>query len=275
MRTKFTVIGAHPLLFEIRKHLITKKLMELVGPTDDPDFVIIGADNGPVTNLVLDLPKLWEAMAALSRSAPIILLSSSSVYSDRTEGGLVSEVTPMSENRPAVVSSVDPQAARTLYPLLVENTVLTRFKRVIVLRTFECYGPGLAHGTIPRLCAAALKEQPLEIENPGYQTRTFLHIDDFFTAFDKLVPKFLAGATGVYNIGSAEEISLRRLADSVWGLTQPTKGATVLELVQPEGQQVWWVRPDITRISVLLNWHPKITLRKGLWMLINNTAAVV
>jgi len=267
-RIKFTIVGSHPLLFEIRRHLIVDKFMELVGFYDNPDFAVIGAsiESPDAENAI----SMLEQIALLNKDTPVLLLSSSNVYSDRDDMGGVSENKPMSEDRGSVISSpLDDRAPSTLHSLLIENTMLRSHNHVLVLRTFSVYGPETTGGTVWKYLGAAKAGGPLLIETPGYQTRTFLHMDDFLVAFDRLVPKFLKGARGIYNIGSPEEISLKRLADSIWQLTRPDGGATPIELVQPKGRQVWWVIPDITRIQVLLNWKPTITIRKGLWRLIN------
>ena len=269
-RTKFTIAGTHPLLFEVRRHLIVDKLMELVEPGDSPDFAVIGAakaDPHPG-----DTVKLLGDLAEVDPGTPVILLSSSDVYSDRDDMNEVSENKPMSEDRATVLSSpLDDRTPRALFSLLAETTVLASFRHVLVLRTFAVYGPGqdCPDALIRDYLLQAKLGGPAQLEAPGYQTRTFLHLDDFLVALDRLVPKFLKGARGIYNIGSCEEISLRRLADSIWQLTRPGEGATPVELVQPRGRQVWWVAPDTARIQVLLGWKPTITLRKGLWTIIN------
>lgn len=242
--------------------------MELVDVVDNPDFVIFGASK-PDADLIRDLPQMLSALAGLDKDIPIILLSSGDVYSDRTDLLEVSETKPMAEDRASVITSpLDDRAPRTLYSLTAENVVLQYFKHVLVLRTFEVYGPGLS-GTVSKLRRAVSDNVEIPIRSPGYQTQTLLHVDDFFAAFDQLVPKVLAGARGIYNIGSSEEISLKRLADSIWQLTYPNGGATPIKLVSAPGRLVWWTVPDIVRIQALLRWKPRITIRKGLWTLIN------
>lgn len=266
-RIRFTIAGTHPLLHEVRHHLIVNRLMHLVEPGDSEDFAIIGAakeDAGPA-----DTVKLFAEIGAIDPSVPVLLLSSDAVYSDKDDTGEVSENKPMSEDRASVIPSVlDERAPSALFTLTAESTVLRTHEHVLVLRTFPVYG-ATSHDIINHFLGCAQKGHSLRVESPGYQTKTFLHMDDFLVAFDRLVPKFLKGARGLYNIGSTEEISLKRLADSIWQLTNPTGGTTPVELVPPRGRHVWWVTPDTTRIQVLLNWKPQITLRKGLWTLVN------
>lgn len=242
--------------------------MQLVEPSDNPDFAIVGASKSDAEPA--DTMKLFAELHSISQDTPVLLLSSSDVYSDKDDMGAVSENKPMSEDRGSVIPSVlDGKAPSALFSLTAESALLRSHKHVLVLRTFEVYGSFQTGGDVRRSLSQAKMGGPILVEAPGYQIRTFLHVDDFTVAFDRLVPKFLKGARGIYNIGSTEEISLKRLADSVWQLTNPDGGATPIDLVQPKGRQVWWIIPDITRIQVLLNWKPTITLRKGLWTLIN------
>lgn len=242
--------------------------MELVDVGDNPDFAIFGASKADA-NLAQDLPQMLSELAKLGKDIPVILLSSGDVYSDRTDQLEVSETKPMTEDRASVITSpMDDRAPRSLYSLTAENIVLQSFKHALILRIFEVYGPGLP-GTVQSLRRACTNNVALPVASPGYQTQTLLHVDDFFAAFDRLVPKVLAGARGIYNLGSTEEISLKRLADSIWQLTHPNGGATPIKLVSSRTRQVWWTVPDIVRIQALLRWKPRITIRKGLWTLIN------
>lgn len=266
-RTKFTIVGTHPLLFELRRHLIVDELMELVSWCDEPDFVILGATK-PDLSLDKALGGLVIELGNIKTGTPVLVLSSSCMYSDRDDVGKVSDNKPMSEDRSTVISSiVDLYAPSTLYTAVVENLVLNQHHHSLILRTFNVYGPQLTN-TITSLINSAKLGGEVYIEAPGYQVRTFLHISDFVSAFDKLLPKFLKGARGIYNIGSQEEISLKRLADSVWQLTNPLSSDTPIKLTQPRGRQIWWIIPDVTRIQALLNWKPKVTIRRGLWTMI-------
>jgi nucleoside-diphosphate-sugar epimerase len=119
------------------------------------------------------------------------------------------------------------------------------------------------------MLTCALNKEPIQIETPGYQVRTYLHIEDFISAFDRVLIKLFKGVRGIYNLGSSEEISFKRLADSIWQLTNPGVADVPVKLITPKGRSVWWIVPDITRIQALLNWKPQITIRRGLWTLVS------
>ena len=267
-RTKFTVVGAHPLLYLIRDHLILAGY-QLVSEDEEADFCIFGAgflERDPALSLV--------QLSSLEyyRDIPTLILSTGDVYCDRDSDLLVSEDKPMAEDRASVIpSSLDPNAPKMLFPLLVENLFLHNKSHVLILRIFDVYGPEIASGLISEFIRQAKNREELCVDAPGYQTRSFLHTEDFFSCIDKVIPKMLKGARGIYNLGASEEISLKRLADSVWQLTNEAVGGTPIRLVPAMTRQIWWKQPDITRIKALVNWKPKLTLRKGLWRVINDS----
>jgi nucleoside-diphosphate-sugar epimerase len=245
-------MGVHPLLLLVRDRLIVDHKMELVGLDDRPDFVVLGA----LTTHTVP----WKA--------PTLVLSSGIVYSDRDSSGEVSTTKPMSETRPSVIlSPLEKSTGAVLQALGTEYNAAQSIPHTLILRVFDVYGGGL-HTPISTLLDEAKSNTKLHVESPGYQTRTFLHITDFYSAFDLLLKKFLSGTRGIYNLGSTEEISYKRLADSVWQLTNPQGGDTPIELVAPTQRQIWWSCPDITRIQALLGWSPTISIRKGLWLLL-------
>ena len=266
----FGILGVHPLLQHIRDHLIVERKLQLVPVQDGPDFVVVGAEKTGV-NLLVDLPGLLCELQGVPTHTPLLVLSSGHVYSDRDANLQVSEEHLMAEERPVILPSpMDTRTQDTLLTTAVETAALQYFKHVLVLRVFEVYGSTIP-GTIQDMIASARQQKALRVATPGYQIRTYLHVDDFLLALDSLLPKFLRGARGIYNIGSTEEITLKRLADSVWQLTNHKIRDTPTELVYPNRLVLWWKIPDITRISALLKWRPKITLRRGLWLLIHNT----
>lgn len=270
-RIKFSCVGTHPLMSLVTQRLITQLKLQQVLLSNEPDFVVLGAvyagdSLGPA------LMQLIFEVGNLNQDVPVLVLSSAVVYSDRTDLLAVSDHKTMSEDRGLVVRSVmDLKAAPTLYTLTAENLVVSAFKHALILRIFDVYGSGVV-STVDALLLQAIQGKPLSIPAPGYQTRTYLHVDDFVTAFDKLIPKFFkGGARGIYNIGSTEEVSFVRLADSIWQLTNEVTEASPLTAVPQKGQQLWWKKPDIARLQALLKWSPVITLRKGLWRMIHES----
>jgi nucleoside-diphosphate-sugar epimerase len=266
-RIAFTIGGDHGALYDVRDRLI-KLGYWLVpeGSTDPaPDFRVYGGApyeyNGDI-----DIACLLRECPDFR--VPTIVLSSGDVYSDVED-----KKVPFKEDDMLIVPSVyDSDLCNVLYSLIAENYFLEAGGQTLVLRTFNLYGAG-AKGTIRNMFRRLDRKEQIVIPPPGYQVNTWLHIDDFLSAIEKLIPKFLKGAQGVYNIGSKEEISYNRLADSVWQLVH-TDGSATLTTPNPRWVQPWYTVPDITRIQALLNWKPQISIRKGLWMHVNQKTNV-
>ena len=265
-RIKFTVAGQHPLLDLARNHLIHQGLA-LVPWDETPDFALVGAEIGKgVHPPVMDL----ELLASKCMDVPVVLLSSSSVYSDRNWSEKCTQ--PFEENRAMVwvPSPGHPLASRALYSLMAESIFMgSRNARTLIIRPFNLYGPEINWGVIHTFIGCARRGEALPVHGSGYQTRTFLYQEDFFEALDRLVHKFVkSNLSGVYNIGSAEEISITRLADSIWQITHGAGAETHVEKTHaPHPYSVWKV-PCINRIKKVTGWRPKSTLRTGLFRMI-------
>jgi len=259
-RIKFTVAGAHPQLYMLRDHLI-KRGFALVSPDEDVDFVLQGGLTGAPETWRLDCP---------SSEIPVLLLSSDWVYSDRDLALGVRDKVPMREDDPILLpSSAEPTIASTLQYLQAENYFL-RYTKTMVLRIFNIYGPDIKEGLIVDYLDCVCNVTPLPIYAPGYQTRTYLHQTDFLTIFDRMVQRFLEGTTGIFNVGSEEETSIKRLADSVWQLAYGPSTPVQVEKVRAPRSYRWWVLPDLTRTKAVTKWKAKVTLRTGLWEMLND-----
>jgi len=99
--------------------------------------------------------------------------------------------------------------------------------------------------------------QPVRLWGTGNALREFLHVDDLARAACDLM---MAGHTGVFNVGSGEELSIRALAEQV------------AEVVGYEGPVEWnSARPDGTPRKLLdsskiraTGWSPRTSLVSGL-----------
>ena len=111
---------------------------------------------------------------------------------------------------------------------------------------------------------------PVRLWGTGSALREFLHVDDLARASVDLMEQ---GASGLYNIGSGEELTIRELASEV------------AEVVGYDGPVEWdRSRPDGTPRKLLdsskvnaVGWSPRISLREGLkrtyeWFVANVSA---
>lgn len=131
---------------------------------------------------------------------------------------------------------------------------------VTIARFFNVTGPrqSAAYGMVlPRFCAAAKAGLPLEVHGDGRQSRCFLHVADAVSAVVALLG--CAPAVGqVVNIGSAEEVGMRVLAERV---VQVAGGASAIRAVPyaeafPQGgfEDLRRRVPDVSKLKRLTGW---------------------
>ncbi len=150
-----------------------------------------------------------------------------------------------------------------LYHMKVELQNLTIF------RPHNIYGFDMGNlHVIPELFNKAMSAQnskgKLEIQGDGSQTRSFCHISDFISAFDVI---FL-NRTGkeVFNIGTAEEVTISHLAQEIARITEIELSSSNSSL--PVGGTNRRV-PDITKIENL-GFRQQVSLNNGLRMYYEN-----
>jgi len=127
----------------------------------------------------------------------------------------------VNENFTAVpISSYGEQKLRVTETILKKNWGVS-------LRFFNIYGPGQDSenpycGVITRFIDSALRGQALTIKGDGKQTRDFIYINDAIQAYiiaAGLHNNECNDVSGVYNVGSGNEISINELAKIIKKLT--------------------------------------------------------
>lgn len=251
-RIQFIVKGNHPLLLVVRDHLI-KSGYALV-PEDDVDYTL------PIFCL------MGGPLYCGSTTYPVLLLSSSDVYSDRDHLLNQLPVESMDEAHGHVVTSpLDPNVFSTLDSLRAEAELCQRSEgKTMVIRPFNVYGPGITEGVVAKFIDQALHGAKITVHTPGRLIRTFLYVDDFLVGIDLILAKLLKGSRGIYNIGSTEQVEILSLAQSV---RHAYKSDVPIELVEPEIRHCWWKVPSVERMKLDTNWRAKTSLRSGLFLM--------
>jgi UDP-glucose 4-epimerase len=131
---------------------------------------------------------------------------------------------------------------------------------VVVARLFNTVGPrqsGQYGMVIPTFVQRALTDQPLEIHGDGSQTRCFCHVRDTIRALRGLVDE---GASGeIYNVGSANRIGIRSLADEIIERTGSSSSVELVPYEQVYGQGIEDMLhriPSIDKIRAAIGWEP-------------------
>ncbi|WP_448595063.1 NAD-dependent epimerase/dehydratase family protein [Thermoflexus hugenholtzii] len=205
--------------------------------------------------------------ACAGRGLPVCLASSSEVYGKGIRW-------PAAEEDDLRLGP--PTVARWAYAvskLLDEHLALAwarRGLRVSVVRYFNVYGPradpaGYGY-VIARFMDQALRGEPLTVYGDGRQTRSFIYVEDAVEG--TLRAGFLPEAFGrIFNIGRAEEISIRELAERVRAITGrsvPVRFVPFSEAYGPGFEETPRRVPDVSRARALLGFEARVTLDEGL-----------
>ena len=136
---------------------------------------------------------------------------------------------------------------------------------VIIARLFNTVGPrqtGQYGMVIPNFVRQALAGQPITVFGDGSQTRSFTYVGDVVCALASLV-KEPAAVGEVFNIGNAEEISIRALAEKVKTLTGSASPIVTIpydQAYEAGFEDMPRRMPDIGKIHALIGYQPHVKL---------------
>ena len=188
--------------------------------------------------------------AKTNRVKELYLASSSEVYQ-------TPPIIPTPENVPfSIPDAYNPRfsyaAGKIISELLSLYIGKKIFKKVIIFRPHNVYGPNMGHEhVIPELIGGIIKSNNkgtahLTIQGNGKNTRAFIYIDDFVDGVMILLNKGANNET--YNIGNNEEISILELVNKLSKLTGIKIKVSKSKL--PQGSTMRRC-PDITKIEKL------------------------
>jgi UDP-glucuronate decarboxylase len=193
-------------------------------------------------------------------NVPILQASTSEVYGDP-------EVHPQSED---YWGHVNPIGARSCYDegKRCAETLFFDYHRQLglkikVARIFNTYGPRMHPNdgrVVSNFIVHALEERPITIYGDGSQTRSFCYVDDTVDGLVRLMNS-PDEVTGPVNIGNANEITVRQLAERIIAKTGSGAELKLCDLPADDPKQR---QPDISRARELLQWEPKVALDTGL-----------
>lgn len=216
--------------------------------------------------LVLEDIKGFENVLKLSKNTGVkrvYFSSSSEVYGEPFEIPQNEKTTPLNSRLPyAVVKNVG-------------EAYLTTYQReyglpYTIFRFFNTYGPNQTEDfVLPRFVRLAMRNEPLTVFGDGQQTRTFCFVDDTVGACLSAHYR-KAFVNDVVNVGGAEEITIRALAELV---IEACGSRSELQFLPPLSEGDMTRRcPDVTKMLTLLDRAP-VTLREGIARLRDHYAA--
>ena len=216
-----------------------------------------------------------NVVEALRPSQALLFTSSADVY------GLHSHLydRPMHEDDLQLFETSD--VKRWVYPKiksLEENAVLHGPGRGVVVRVFNCFGPGMdfPHGkrVVPQFIERILCGQPLRVSGSGEQRRAMCFYTDtvrgLLAAMQYLLDDRNA-APATVNIGSGETWSMLELAATLQELAletglleKPLPVERHAKLYSQAFDDSWHRTPDLQRAATLLGYAPRVPAREGL-----------
>ncbi len=215
------------------------------------------------TEVVLD--------AANKFNKKIFIASSSEIYGK-------SEAVPFHENDDIVLGStriprwsyacskaIDEFLALAFHQQYGLNAVVGRFFNTIGPRQTGQYGM-----VVPRFVQWSLAGEPVLIYGSGQQRRCFCYVGDVVDAVIGLMNCEQA-AGDVYNVGSAEEITIEALADKIIEMTgsKSKKEFVPYEVAYGMPMEDMMRRaPSLERIKKMTGWEPRTSLTEMLQVII-------
>jgi UDP-glucose 4-epimerase len=204
----------------------------------------------------------------------VLIASSSEVYGDHRE-----EV-PLKEGDRRVYGPVTERRwlyadSKAMDEFLALGFHQERELDCIIARFFNTVGPrqqGQYGMVIPRFVERALADKPLEVHGDGTQTRSFCHVQDTIRAVAGLMSAtHISGE--IFNVGSAERVSILELARRVLEATGSSSGLEFIPHDQVYGvgiEDVLHREPSIEKINAAIGWKPTLDLDRILADVIEN-----
>nr|GMD19973.1 UDP-glucuronic acid decarboxylase 2-like [Ipomoea batatas] len=138
---------------------------------------------------------------------------------------------------------------------------------VRIARIFNTYGPRMCIDdgrVVSNFVAQALRKEPMTVYGDGKQTRSFQFVSDLVEGLIRLME---GDHVGPFNLGNPGEFTMLELAKVV----QETIDANAQIEFRPNTEDDPHMRqPDISKAKELLGWEPKVALRKGLPMMVQD-----
>ncbi len=203
---------------------------------------------------------ILEACKTANKEIKLIFASTRQLYG-RPDYLPVDEKHPV---RPVDVNGIN-KLAGEWYHLLYNNVYGIR---ACALRLTNTYGPGMrvkdARQTFLGIWVRQLLERKsIKVFGTGEQLRDFNYVDDVVDAL--LMAGENAVADGkIYNLGSAEVVSLKTLADTLVGMGDGNGYELVSFPPDRKAIDIGDYYSDFSLISQELGWSPRTTLAEGL-----------
>ncbi len=256
------------------------KLMETLGEQSDAIFHLAAAvgvkliADRPVHTIETNISGTEVVLDAANKfNKSVFIASSSEVYGKN-------EAVPFQEDDDIVLGSTRmPRWSYACSKAIDEFLALAFHQkyglRAVIGRFFNTVGPrqsGQYGMVVPRFVQWALKSELVSIYGTGQQKRCFCYVEDVVDAVIGLMNCEQA-AGNVYNIGSAEEISIEGLADKIIEMTGSKSKKEFVPYEEAYGMPMEDMMrrvPSLERIKKAIAWEPKTSLTETLQAIIQS-----
>lgn len=213
------------------------------------------------TNVVGTLNMLGLAKRVGAR---FLLTSTSEVYGDPLEHP--QKETYWGNVNPIGVRSCYDEGKRTAETLTMDYHRGAGVE-VRIARIFNTYGPRMCIDdgrVVSNFVAQALRKEPLTVYGDGKQTRSFQFVSDLVEGLMRLME---GEHVGPFNLGNPGEFTMLELAKVVQETIDPNAQIEHRPNTEDDPHKR---KPDISRAKELLGWEPKVALRNGLPMMVQD-----
>ena len=203
--------------------------------------------------------------AASAGGTPVLLASTSEVYGKSQKAAFAEDDDLLIG--PPHLSRWSYACSKLMDEFLALAHARERKTPVVITRLFNTIGPrqtGQYGMVLPRFLEAARRGEPLWVYGDGRQTRCFCYVIDAVEALVRL-QNCPAARGRVFNVGSSEEVAIRRLAELVIEILQsPSR----IELVPyekayaPGFEDMLRRKPVLDRLAACTGFRPATTLRE-------------
>ena len=196
-------------------------------------------------------------------NAKILQASTSEIYGDPL-------VHPQKEDYWGNVNTIGPRSCYDEGKRGAE-TIFNDFHKannidIRIARIFNTYGPNMHPNdgrVVSNFIMQALFNDDITLFGDGSQTRSFCFVSDMVAGLLKLMET--SSPTGVintpFNIGNADEITIKMLAEKIIALTDSRSKIRYEKLPEDDPSMRC---PDISKARNFLSWEPKVSLNDGL-----------
>ena len=217
------------------------------------------------TEVVLDAANKFDKKILIASSSEIYGKSEAVPFCE--DDDIVLGSTSLSRWSYACSKAIDEFLGLAFYQQYGLGVVIGRFFNTIGPRQTGQYGM-----VVPRFVQRALRNEPVLIYGTGRQRRCFCYVGDLVEAVIDLMN--CEQAVGrVYNIGSAEEITIEGLADKIIEMTgsKSKKEFVPYEIAYGRPIEDMMRRmPSLERIKETIGWEPKTGLTEMLQVIIES-----